>query len=144
MGKGGRLTWQSYLDVTIVAPYPSRSGHCWGAGEPVSHSFPNPTRGTSDPRLLRKATSRKSIYIRTWTWDLTLGTALCASPNTTRLQHLGGPNFEFSLVGKPLWNHFLIFGSIIRWWIICLFFFFFFLRPLHTVGLALVLSPNYY
>ena len=58
----GRSTWQSYLGMTIVTPYLPGSGPCWGAGEKVSHSFPSPMRDTNDPRLPRKATSRKSIF----------------------------------------------------------------------------------
>ena len=58
----GRLTWQSYLGMTVVTPYLPGSGPCWGAGGKVSHSFPSPMRGTNDPRLPRKATSPKSIF----------------------------------------------------------------------------------
>ena len=59
---GGWPTWQSYLGVTIVAPYLPGFRPCWGARGLVSHSFPSPTRSTSDPRLPRKATPRKSIF----------------------------------------------------------------------------------
>lgn len=80
MGRGWPM-WHSYLSVTIVEPYPPGSEPYWGAGGPVSHSFPRPTRGTSDPRLLRKATPCKSIF---------------------RLEHGTSPCFQDSLCLKKL------------------------------------------
>ena len=62
MGRGGQPIWQTYLSVTIVAPYPLGSGPCWGARELMSHNFSNPMRGTNNPRLSRKATPHKSIF----------------------------------------------------------------------------------
>ena len=59
---------------------------CRRTGEP---QLPQPHEGNQRFQAAKEGYPTQ-VHIRTRTWDLTLGTALCASPNTTRPHHLGG------------------------------------------------------